>query len=399
MQNIFSRIFKRSAGLRVESPKPLMRSKEPEIIDSASHALTLPTVYRCVELISNTVAMLPLRMESNKRGHWEEIETDISHALAVEPNGWTSAFDFWKQAVQNRLLFGEGLIIPRFEGDAVRFILASPGTVSHPDPLSDYTLSDYRQNLCGTFSEEDVIRVKGLSIDGGNPLSVIGYARRTASIAATAERNALTTFANGGVTKGIITNEGGVQGYGEYADDALRDMVSRMNTDAENGDMLISMSGKGSFIPMAMSAADMQFLESRKFQVLDICRFFGVHPSFVYSDTATNYKSAEMANVAFYSNTLAPILRQIENELDRKLTVRGGGVRFRFDMEALHATDLESKVTYIEKRIQAGTLTPNEARLMLGAKPVKGGDEVLVSANFKTLEGLKNESKKTGYGE
>lgn len=50
----------------------------------------------------------------------------------------------------------------------------------------------------------------------------------------------------------------------------------------------------------------MQFLESRKFTVRELCRFFGVHPSFVFDDTSNNYKSAEMANVAFLSNTLNP---------------------------------------------------------------------------------------------
>jgi HK97 family phage portal protein len=134
-----------------------------------------------------------------------------------------------------------------------------------------------------------------------------------------------------------------------------------------------------------MTAADMQFLESRKFTVLEICRFFGVHPSFVFGDTATNYKSAEMANVAFLSNTLAPILRQIELEIARKLLPIGSSERIRFDREELYATDLESRMAYIEKRIQTGTLTPNEARTAMGMQPIEGGDVMMISANLKPI--------------
>ena len=136
-----------------------------------------------------------------------------------------------------------------------------------------------------------------------------------------------------------------------------------------------------------MTAADMQALESRKFTVLEICRFFGVHPSFVFGDTATNYKSAEMANVAFLSNTLNPILTQIEQELARKLLPVSsfGKRRFRFDRKELYAADLMTRMSYVEKRVQTGTMTVNEARMAEGMPPVDGGDIPLVSANLREL--------------
>ena len=131
----------------------------------------------------------------------------------------------------------------------------------------------------------------------------------------------------------------------------------------------------------------MQFLESRKFTVRDICRFFGVHPSFVFDDTSNNYKSAEMANVAFLSNTLNPLLRNIENEMLRKLIAPTLCCKrkFEFDRRGLYASDLDSKVKYQAATIAAGIYTVNDWRKMENRPPIEGGDKVLVSANLRDI--------------
>lgn len=120
----------------------------------------------------------------------------------------------------------------------------------------------------------------------------------------------------------------------------------------------------------------------------EICRFFGVHPSFVFDDTSNNYKSAEMANVAFLSNTLNPLLRKIECELLRKLVApsRYGKRTVQFDRRGLYACDLESRIKYQAQTIAAGLYTVNEWRKEENKAPVEGGDKPLVSANLKGID-------------
>lgn len=176
--------------------------------------------------------------------------------------------------------------------------------------------------------------------------------------------------------------------------DQLQVAADRLSEAVRRNDQFAALGGVWKFIPLTMTAADMQFLQSRQFSVREICRFFGVPPSFVYDDTSNNYKSAEMANVAFLSNTLNPILRQIENELDRKLHMKPGE-RIRFNRAELYATDLASRMAYIEKRIQTGTMTINEARVDTGMKPVEGGDSLIISANYKPINELTQDGKET----
>lgn len=160
-----------------------------------------------------------------------------------------------------------------------------------------------------------------------------------------------------------------------------------MDNRFRSGERIVAVPGQVQFTALSMSSTDMQFLETRKFSVREICRFFGVHPSFVFDDTSNNYKSAEMANVAFLSNTLNPILRKIENELHRKLIAPGLCCKrmFQFDRRGLYACDLDSKIKYQAQTIAAGLYTVNEWRREENKPEVEGGDAVLVSANLKGI--------------
>ena len=120
--------------------------------------------------------------------------------------------------------------------------------------------------------------------------------------------------------------------------------------------------------------------------------YFNVPPQFVFYDTASNYKSAEMANVAFLSNTLNPLLRKIEIEVMRKLVPMRqiGRYRIRFDREGLFAADLDSRAKYEAAMIGIGQYTVNELRAKENKPAVEGGDKVLVSANLKDINDMAN---------
>lgn len=387
--------FRSEATLRtnVSGEAPVLAAGEPVSVDGADRALTLSTVWRCVQLISESVANLPLLHETLRDGAYRADADELTRLMSVEPNEWTSGFDFWRQAVQTRLLFGEAYVVPQrdFLGGIKRLVLPAP-CCAGPTGLGRYMIEDPDQGLHGEYLEDEVVRVKGLTLDGRTCVSVITYAAKTMSIAATADRNTLNNFANGGATLGILSNETAVRGVGELQTEVLQNAADRLTRAMHRGDRLLALGGKWSYTPFMMTASDMQFLESRKFTVDEICRFFSVHPSFVFADSTSNYKSSEMATSSFLRDTLNPILRQIESEMTRKLFPGSVGERVRFNREEIYATDLEGRMKYVEKRIQTGTMSPNEARASLGMPRVEGGDAVLMSANLKTIDQLRQDN-------
>ena len=131
--------------------------------------------------------------------------------------------------------------------------------------------------------------------------------------------------------------------------------------------------------------------------IREIARFFRVHPELLYEGTNNTYKSSEVPNVMFLTQTLAPLLVQIESELLIKLVPRTlwGRLRIHFDREAMYLTDLGTEAAYIKSTLEAGVYTVNDWRAKKGLPAINNGDAVLVSANLKTLNALVSEGDST----
>jgi len=384
-----------------DTPRTGGRSYWELLGGGSSTALSIATVYRCVNLLCDSVAVLPCQFMRQKDGRFVvDTNSRLHYLLNVQPDIALSAFDFWRQVVQRLLMDGNAYIVPIYNLATLevdRLALCGRGTVSHDTTNDTYTVYDETNAVYGHYSEDEIIHIKGMTIDGKHGVSVLTYARLTSDIAATGDTETLKRFANGGNVRGIISNDTSVRGFGEYQDEELAKTATNVDEHFQKGERIVSLPGQVKFDQISLSSTDMQFLESRKFTVREICRFFGVHPSFVFDDTSNNYKSAEMANVAFLNNTLNPILRKIEVELLRKLVAPTLATKrkFEFNRQSLYACDLESRSKYWQQVIATGLYTVNELRREENKPDVEGGDVVLVSANLKAITNLAAEGEPT----
>ena len=189
--------------------------------------------------------------------------------------------------------------------------------------------------------------------------------------------------------KGFISGnpEAKVKGFGAAQDDQLETVEKRIKEEVNVGNGIFSMSGDLKFNQLSLSSVDLQLLETRKFSVLDICRYYGVHPDKVFAGQSQNYKASAMSAESFLTDTLQAYLRKIESELTAKLIPRSLAhkMKIEFDVEALLLTSLEQQATYMEKTIQYGIYTPNWWRGKKGQEPAKGGDEIMMSMNVAPI--------------
>ncbi len=316
-----------------------------------------------------------------------------------------SAFDFWSQAVQYTTLLGNGYIVPvrhHVTGEIERFLLPHPTCVAYDSIHGTYYVNDTQSGFCDTLLSPDIIHIRNTSFDGLHGVGLIAWAHQTLSITATGDEETRQRFANGGNVRGIVSNDPDpMSGFGEYADTQLSKLASQTDGLFRTGRRVISMPGRAKFDALSSTSADMQFLETRKFSVLEICRFFRVPPSFIFADTSSNYKSAENAVLDLRQNAINPLLCRIEGELTRKLIGEKDfrKRRIRFDRSALSACDSDAQMKYLGSRIQNGIDTINEARLAQNKPPVPDGDTVLVSANLKTIGQLIENPNKTDNNE
>ena len=370
-----------------------------DVVTTKELAMKIAAVYRCVDIVSKGVAQLPLVVKRKEDDYFVIDNNDVfglTYLLQMRPNERLSAYEF-KRSIMIQLLIGKGnaYVYPQWGEDGyASMILLSPGSCSYDVYSNTYIVSDPINKIYGTFEANEIIHFKNLSLDGGyTGVSTLTYAARTLAISANADSANVESFKTRGTLTGFVSGKNATIGFGAIQDTQLSDVANNIEKQLASGKKIFNLPGEMSFNQISLSPSDIQLLETKTFNVLDICRFFGVHPDKVFAMQTANYKASEMSQVAFLTDTLQPVLTQIENELQIKLIPRELAMEFKidFDIEPLLQTDLLTQADYINKTIQAGVRTVNHWRKKFGQSPVPNGDKVLVSANLKSLDTLSQE--------
>mgnify|MGYP002752897980 FL=1 len=388
----------------VTSPDVTIRNiNEPvSMIIGPETAMKLATYYRCVSILSGSIASLPMQLKRKKNGVFMVDEGNpLNYLLSVRPNSRQTASEMIRNAVIQMVNAGNAYIYPEWIGEELySLILLSPGSVSYDKMLNIYMVNDPVNSIYVTLDCDEIIHLRNMSLDGGyTGESTIRYASKILGIAASANNQSEYNFQPGNTYKGFISGdaESTVKGYKEYKESQLEDIASRFREELRKGETITYLPGQTKFNPLSMSPADIQLMEQNKFSVLDICRFLGVHPDKAFAGQSQNYKASEMSQVQYMTDTLQPMLRQISNEFYVKLISKGlySKYRIEFDLDAFYQTDIETMTMHMEKCIQYGIYTVNEYRAKKGLPPVSGGNEPMISCNVTPLKmvGTKNNIK------
>ena len=356
---------------------------------SARSSLECSTVLACVRLIANGVAQVPFRLIL-QQGGMRQPATDhaLFDLLYMAPNEYQSAFEFWHMVMMHLCLTGNAYIwLNRgLDGKVTELLPYPPGcvTVQHDGWETSYaiTLQDKRYV---TVPSSDMWHVKWLSWDGVAGLDGVAYARDAIGLSLALDRHGATSFKNGSRLSGIL-------------------MVDRTLNEQQRRDLRAAwesaFSGSESAGKVAVLGADMkwqqlssandaaQFDESRRYQVEEICRAFGVDPVMIgYSDKAATYASVEQKSIQHVVYTLGPWYACLEKSATRWLLTekeRRQGFYFKFNVNALLRGASADRASFYTSLYNIGALSPNEIRDLEDMNPYEGGDEYRVPLNMET---------------
>ena len=406
--NWIDRIFKREAVLTdVKQQTAVGADYKQNVVwaGTPTKAMKIAAVFRAVNLISSGLATLKLEYKRKDRykGYFKLDDSiggkRLNYALSVQPNSRMNASVFLKNLVTQILLQGNAYVVPvrNIFNDVEALYLLKPGSVTHDVYTNTYSVHDDVNGISGVYGPNEILHFKNVSNDGGyTGLSTISYAALTLGIAATSDNETLKRFATGGRFKAILKNNTSVKGFGEYQDEQLKSHGEDLQDAINRGDDILAVKGDVEVSPLSMSSADMQFLESRKFTIREIARFFNVPPSKLMDDSNSNYKSVEVSNIAFYTEALQPIVTEIEREFSAKLLNEYNyqDFKFCFDLSALYALDLESKARWDKNRLENGLVSVNDLRRERDVEPVDKGDDVYLSVNLAPIGSVKLNGEK-----
>ena len=397
ISQFFTRFFKRSyyAGgdkcASVGSVQEFVNQFNAPSVSTPDSAMAIASVYRCVDILSGTIASLELQHLKRSGSIFKYAgDTQLNTLFAGQANSRQNFFVLLKNVVARLLLSGNAYIYPRFSsrGELLDIILLGDGAVSYDKSSNTYSISDYVWNINGVFSADEIIHLKNNSLDGGyTGVSTITYASLSLSLSANADKQTNNGLLSGNQKSGFLVGGNELQGLGALDTEVADRVADRVNSEIAQGRRIIRLSGSMQFIESSMSNSDAELLEVRKYSVLDICRFFGVHPYMVFADQSTNYKEAENSQINFLNQTLQPLILQIEQEFSVKLLPRGrrASERIRFDLSRLFATDLRTRAEYVKSSVEAGVMTPNEGRIFENREPIDGGDQLFITCNVAPI--------------
>ena len=314
--------------------------------------MRLSAVYRCVEVISDSVAQLPLEPYEIIEGGTRKYTAHPSYyLLSKEPSPNMSRYTFMKSLVSSILLAGNGYAWIKRDGmgNASEILYIPPEYVT-------------------------------ILIEKGNLPIPQGISYNIAGIGKIPPRDMIHVINR----TGILTVDGPLsQKQGEEIKAKWNQSFGPVGT--PNG--VAVLPGNMRFSQVTVNPADAQLLETRQYSVVDICRFFGVSPVKCFDLSHSSYSTVEATQLAFLTDTLAPILEKIELEFERKLFREDEKFRIdvRFDTSALLRADMGSRATFMQSLFNMGALSANEVRADLGLPPIDGGDEHFVQVNLQTL--------------
>lgn len=401
--NWIDRFFKREAAEAEPKQQAAVGADYKQNVvwaNTPTRAMKIAAVFRAVNIISSGLATLKIEYKRKDRakGYFKidngKAGSKLNYLLSVRPNSRLNAYEFKKNLVSQILLQGNAYVLPvkNLLNEVEALYLLTPGSVAHDIYSNTYQIADPVNMISTVVSADEILHFKNVSSDGGyTGLSTVSYAALTLGIAATSDNETLKRFATGGRFKAILKNNTSTKGWGEYQDEQLKAHGEDLQEAISRGDDILAVKGDVEVSPLSMSSADMQFLESRKFTIREIARFFNVPPSKLMDDTNSNYKTAELSNVDFYSEALKPLVEAIISEFSAKLLNEWNfqEYKFRFDLSSIYTLDLDSKAKWDKSRLENGVASVNDLRRESDIEPIEKGDDVYLSVNFAPLGSAK----------
>ena len=351
-------------------------------------ALRFTAVFAAIKLLAENIAGLPKAvMVRTKDGGYEPAVKHPAHALLyVRPNAYMDVFTFWFTIIAWLEGKGNAFAVIRYEkGKPVALHPVYPDWVKVVFVGGEKMYIVKAKNpdfsfLDGTYLENEMLHFMLFTFNGIVGVDPISYNAAAIGEGIAAQKFTADYFRTGGAIKGTIETD---QALGD--DDYDRFMAHWAATSGNGQTPLLEYGFKYKAINLSPEAS--QLLQSKTFSIDDIARIFCIPPHMLAELSHATFSNIEQQNIFFGEYSLRPICKRIEKQLELKLfnDKERGDYHVKFDLNGLMRGDAQARAVFYEKGINAGWMTPNEAREFEGMKRLEGLDEPRIPLNYTTV--------------
>lgn len=350
-------------------------------------AMNLSAVFACVRRSSETLSTLPVHVYRKTKSGREEIEHPVARLFSRSPNPEMPA-NVFREVIQGHLelrgvAFAE--IVRNTYGQPVELWPIHPDymVVERAKDLSlvyRYTPNNY------VFNSRDILHFRGLGSSGLDHYSIISLARESLGLSLAAQEYGAKFFGQGTNMGGFLSKKGPM--LKKEAFERLKAQMNEQYAGLQGAHKLIILEDGLEFQKVGLSNEDAQFLESRKFQVSEIARWFGMQPHMIGDLEKATFSNIEQQSIEAVTYTWRPRAVRLEQEINIKLLNRNEYIKF--SLEGLLRGDIQSRYEAYKIAVQNGWMNADEIRAMEDMNPQPGeiGKVFLYPTNMENKEKL-----------
>lgn len=367
-------------------------------------AMQMTAVFGCVRVLSESVGMLPCSLfERTDKGKFPAVKERLFKLLSLKPNGYMTPQEFWELVIVCLCLRGNfyAYKVTAF-GEVVELLPLNPDSVTPTlnerwEPVYRVTFPDGTQDV---LTQDEIWHVRIFTLDGLKGVNPIAFARHAIALGLATEEHGSRLFSNGTVTSGTLETD---QLLTDEAFARLKSEFQEEHQGLGNSHKPLILEQGLKWKSISLNAEDSQFLETRKFQLEEICRMFRVPQHLVQNTDRATFSNIENLGRGFINYSLIPYLTRIEQRINIGLVQQDKIGRFyaKFNAGALLRGDTTSRFNSYKTAIQNGIYSPNECREFEDMNPREGGDIYLTPMNMTTdpdadkEESKQNDTEKT----
>ncbi|MCX8596799.1 phage portal protein [Gilliamella sp. B3486] len=344
---------------------------------SVKKSLKLSAVWSCVGLISDTVATLPLNLYERLPDGGRKIASDhsLQDILHNSPNYNNTPFEFWQIELAAMLLRGNAYAEIKRSANkvsSINFLLPQSITTKiQKDGSLEYQYSN--QHETRIISENNMFHTRAFTLDGTTGISPIQYGANVIGSAMSADIAANSTFKNGLMPTIAFETDRVIK---KEQREEFRESVQAISGAMNAGKSPILEYGLNAK-QIGISPEDAQLLESRKFSIEEICRWFRVPPWMIgYTEKSTSWGTGlEQQMIAFVTFNLNPWITRIQQSINKRLLSPEERCKYyaEFSLDGLLKGDSSARSSFYSAMVNNGIYTRDEVRVKENL-PKRGGN-------------------------
>jgi HK97 family phage portal protein len=351
-------------------------------------AMTYSAVYAAVNILSSAIASLPLHLYRKVPVGKEKADKHPLYAVLHDtPNNMMTSFTFRQTSMVHVLLHGNFYAYIERDGngqvkslwplvpEAIQVVLVG---VNGREKRYVYQQQNGKEH---TFFPEEIFHVHGLGTNGIQGQSVIRHARETVGLGLSAEEFGGKFFSNGATLSGVLEHEGvlGTDGVNN-----LRDSFSGVHQGSGNSHKVAILEEGIKYKQIGIAPEDAQFLETRKFQVQEIARWFNIPPHKLAEMTDATFSNIEHQQLSYVQDSLRPWLVNWEQTIHKDLLGKDQRKMLfaKFNVNGLLRGDIKARYESYAIGKQNGFLNTDDIRELEDMNKSPNGERFYESMNM-----------------